>query len=286
MTANTNRAPDTGIHVKAGDPNHRPRPQHVPVRVKRQDGPDKPARWETFQVPYKPNLNIISVLQYIAANPVTTDNRQTTPPVWESNCLEEVCGACTMLVNGHVRQSCSTLVDEYLDAGVNEIELAPMTKFPVVRDLWTNRQRMFDNLKKIKGWVPIDGTHALGPGPKETQENQEFRYALSRCMTCGCCLEACPQFTLDNNFIGPQAIGQALYFNLHETGKNLKNDRLEALMGPGGITDCGNAQNCVKVCPKEVPLTEAIAYIGRQATVYAVKRFFMGGARRQHAAAE
>ena len=93
-------------------------------------------------------------------------------------------------------------------------------------------------------------------------------------MTCGCCLEACPQFQKDNDFIGPQAIAQAYYFNLHETGKEFKPDRLDALMGPGGITDCGNAQNCVKVCPKEIPLTDAIAQIGRQTTVRAFARFF------------
>jgi succinate dehydrogenase / fumarate reductase iron-sulfur subunit len=47
-------------------------------------------------------------------------------------------------------------------------------------------------------------------------------------------------------------------------------------MGPGGITDCGNAQNCVKVCPKDIPLSEAIAKIGRQTSVHAVRKFFTG----------
>ena len=42
------------------------------------------------------------------------------------------------------------------------------------------------------------------------------------------------------------------------------------------MNDCRNAQNCVKVCPKEIPLTESIATIGRQATVRGIKRFFGG----------
>jgi len=37
------------------------------------------------------------------------------PVAWECNCLEEVCGACTMLINGRVRQSCSALVDRLLE---------------------------------------------------------------------------------------------------------------------------------------------------------------------------
>ena len=253
-----------------------PKAETFDVRLKRQDGPDQPPYWETFEIPVDEVENIISVLQWIAAHPVTKDGKQTTAPAWDAGCLEEVCGSCTMNINGRVRQSCSALVKEYLEEGVRTLVIEPMSKFPVVRDLFVDRQRMFDNLIKVKGWVPIDGTYDLGAGPEESPEQQEERYALSRCMTCGCCLEACPQFQKDNDFIGPQAIAQALYFNEHETGKALKEERLEALMGPGGITDCGNAQNCVKVCPKEVPLTMAIGKIGRQTTVHAIKKFFTG----------
>jgi succinate dehydrogenase / fumarate reductase iron-sulfur subunit len=165
--------------------------QHITVRIKRQDRPQGSPYWQTFELPYRANANIISVLQQIAACPTTTDGSEVAPTVWECSCLEEVCGACTMIINGRVRQSCSCLVDELLEAGPT-ITLEPMSKFPVVRDLWVDRQRMFDNLKKIEGWVPIYGTHALGAGPREAPQKQELRFAYSRCMTCGCCLEACP----------------------------------------------------------------------------------------------
>jgi len=257
-----------------------PDSSRIHLRIRRQDGPDAPPYWELFSVDQKPNMNVISCLQAIAADPVTIEGRQVPPVVWDSNCLEEVCGACTMVMNGRVGQSCSTLVDQLLAGGTGTpgrpIVLEPMSKFPVVRDLWVDRQRMFSALLKLKAWVPIDGTHDLGPGPTEQPEQQGLRYALSRCMTCGCCLEACPQFLRDNDFIGAQAIAQGLLFNEHATGRRLGAHRLETLSSPGGVTDCGNAQNCVKVCPKDVPLTEAIARIGRQTTVHAVKKFFSG----------
>jgi succinate dehydrogenase / fumarate reductase, iron-sulfur subunit len=243
--------------------------------IKRQDGPGTAPYWDEFEVPYKPRLNVISCLQWIAENPVTTAGRTVTPVVWDCNCLEEVCGACTMLINGRVRQSCSALIDNLLEEG-ERIKLEPMSKFPVVRDLMVNRQRMFDTLLRIRGWVPIDGTHQTGPGPKENPEDQDVRYNLSRCMTCGCCLEACPQFTLDNSFIGAAGFSQARYFNMHQTGAVLAGERLTVLEGPGGISHCGNAQNCVRVCPKDIPLTESIGAIGRQTTVHAIKKFFTG----------
>jgi len=133
---------------------------------------------------------------------------------------------------------------------------------------------MFEALKRVKGWIPIDGTYDLGPGPRIAPELQEFMYALSQCITCGCCLEVCPQVSRDNDFIGAAAIGQSLLFNSHPTGAMHKDERLQILMEPGGIADCGNAQNCVQVCPKEIPLTHAIGEIGWQSTVKWVKDLF------------
>ncbi len=253
----------------------------VRVRVKRCDAPGKPSRWETFKVVPEPGANVISCLQQIALNPVTIDGTRTTPVVWDSGCLEEVCGACTMVINGSVRQSCSCLIDDHAPNEGDEIVLEPMSKFPVVRDLWVDRSRLFRSLQRVKAWVPIDGTYALGPGPKERPDDQETRYKLSECMSCGCCLEACPQFNLegdaeswDRSFVGAHAISQARLFNMHPTGAALASDRLEALMGPGGVSDCGNAQNCVRVCPKRIPLAESIAAIGRAATIHSLARFF------------
>jgi succinate dehydrogenase / fumarate reductase iron-sulfur subunit len=78
----------------------------------------------------------------------------------------------------------------------------------------------------------------------------------------------------DQGFIGAHAISQAMLFNAHPVGKNIADDRMEALTGVGGIAACGNAQNCVAVCPKEIPLTTSIARAGRAATVYSFRKFF------------
>jgi succinate dehydrogenase / fumarate reductase iron-sulfur subunit len=217
-------------------------------------------------------MNVISLLMEIQKKPVTADGRATTPVAWDSHCLEEVCGACTMVINGKVRQACSALVHQIAEP----ITLRPMTKFPVVRDLVVDRSRMFEDLKRIKGWIPIQGTYDLGPGPRMSPPEQEAAYPLSRCMTCGCCLEVCPQVNERSDFIGPAAISQARLFNAHPTGRSNAAERLEALMEPGGISECGNAQNCVRACPKEIPLTESIGVMGRQVTLHAL-RCLLGG---------
>jgi succinate dehydrogenase / fumarate reductase iron-sulfur subunit len=180
-----------------------------------------------------------------------------------------------MLINGKPRQACTALIDPLIkQSGSRTITLAPFSKFPLVRDLIVDRTRMFDNLKKVHGWIDVDGSYDRGPGPKVTPALQEVRYALSKCMTCGCCVEACPQAGADQKFIGPQIFGQVRLFNIHPLGSTQKDSRLLPLMEEGGIIDCGNAQNCQKVCPKEVPLLEAISAIGRDVNLKAFRDLF------------
>ena len=238
-------------------------PQFVDIRIRRREGPGKEAYWEEFRIPYRPNLNVISALMEIRKNPVTKEGKQTTPPVWDMNCLEQVCGICTMVINGRVRQSCSALIDQL----EQPVTLEPMRKFPNVRDLVVDRQQMFDHLKRVKAWIEIDGSYDLGPGPKMSQEEVMERYAYSRCMTCGCCLEACPQYE-DDQYIGPQAIAQVRLMNMHPTGKITRDERLSAITGDDGITNCGNAQNCVRVCPMSIPLTKAIYEENRETVIH------------------
>jgi succinate dehydrogenase / fumarate reductase iron-sulfur subunit len=247
------------------------RDKKVHLKVKRQDGPDAASYWQEFEIDWQPHMNVISALMEIRKRPVTRSGEKTTPVVWECVCLEEVCGSCTMVINGRVRQSCSAMIDVLAPNG-ETIALTPMTKFPVVRDLVVDRSRMFEDLKRVKAWVQLDGSHELGPGPRQSQDNQETAYPLSRCMTCGCCLEACPQINASSDFVGAAAINQVRLFNLHPSGKMHANDRLDAVMGEGGVEGCGKAQNCVEVCPKEIPLVDSISSVARDTT----KRMLLG----------
>lgn len=231
--------------------------------------------WEEFELESFPSANVISCLMEIQKNPINRKGEKVEPVVWEQGCLEEVCGSCSMLINGRPRQSCTALIEPILNQTKSEtITLAPFTKFPLIRDLIVDRSIMFDNLKKIHGWIEVDGAFDLGPGPPISPAKQEIMYVLSTCMTCGCCVEACPQVNARSKFVGPQIVSQVRLFNDHPVGQEFKAERLHEMMKEGGISDCGNAQNCVKVCPKNIPLTESIAAIGRDVTLQAIRDLF------------
>jgi succinate dehydrogenase / fumarate reductase iron-sulfur subunit len=244
----------------------------VIIRIKRQDGPDSRSYWEEFELTRKPGMNVTSSLMDIALNPVTREGKATKPVVYDSNCLEEVCGSCAMLINGRARMACSALIDQLEEP----ITVEPFKKFPVVRDLAVDRSVLFENLKAVKAWVPVDGTYDLGPGPRISPEEQDMAYPLERCISCCCCMEACPQFNEGTGFVGAATIAQVRLFNMHPTGKTLKRERLLALMGDGGIQECGYAQNCVEVCPKDIPLTNSISSVSRDVMKQAISDLFRG----------
>lgn len=238
--------------------------------ITRQDHPDEQPYEETFEIPYRENMNVISGLMEIRRNPVNANGEKTTPVYWDMGCLEEVCGACSMVINGTPRQSCTALVDQL----EQPVRLAPMTTFPVNRDLAVDRSRMFDSLKKVKAWVPIDGTYDLGPGPRMAESKRQWAYELSKCMTCGVCLEACPNVNSKSDFIGPAPLSQVRLFNSHPTGELNKSERLQTIMDEEGLMGCGNSQNCVQSCPKGIPLTTSIAALNRDTAIESFKSFF------------
>jgi len=240
------------------------------LNIKRQDSPDSASYWQEFEIPYLAHHNVISMLMEIRRNPITRQGKRVSAPVFQANCLEEVCGACTMVVNGRVRQACTALA-EHLP---NPCNIEPMSKFPLIRDLWVDRSKMFENLKRAHIWVPIDGSYDLGAGPRISSETQQFAYLFSRCMTCGCCLEACPQVNSHSKFMGPAVLGQVYLMSQHPTGAMHEDEHLEGVMGEGGVEDCGNAQNCVEVCPKDIPLTRSISEVGGEVMKQAIGDLF------------
>ena len=133
---------------------------------------------------------------------------------------------------------------------------------------------MFESLKRIHGWIEIDGSWDNPDAPLQNPYTAETTYEISHCMTCGCCLEACPNVGPQSDFIGPSPTVQTLLFNLHPLGKFDEPKRLEALMGKGGITSCGNSQNCEKACPKEIKLTKHLAQLNRDVNKQALRNIF------------
>ena len=195
----------------------------VKFEIKRQAHPDSPATWENFELEWRQGMNVISAMMEIAANPVTSEGKPTTPITYDSNCLEEICGSCAMRINGKARMACSALVAENLE---QPIKVEPLSKFPLVRILQVDRCVLRE--PDAREGVGSGRRHLrprLRPARLSSQQEQPM-YPLSNCISCTCSMEVCPQFNEDTNFVGAATIAQVKLFNNHPTGKVFKEERL------------------------------------------------------------
>jgi len=126
-----------------------------------------------------------------------------------------------------------------VDALTHPITLEPLSKFPVIKDLMVDRIALLENLKVDPHRRHLSG----GSRSKDARTRPLLAYELSRCMSCGCCMKACPKFNECSTFMGAAIVAQVRLFNTQPTGEMNKEERLDALVGPGGGTGCSNAQN-------------------------------------------
>jgi succinate dehydrogenase / fumarate reductase iron-sulfur subunit len=229
----------------------------ITLRVQRQASPTSAPRWEGFSLPWRPDLSVAACLADLrdrarAADPDAA--AVSTPPVEWTECQGRCTGACAMRINGAARPACTARVDEL---GADVITLEPLAKFVTIRDLVVDREPMILNIERLRlGAANASATAAAS--------STDPALSIARCTQCGLCLEACPQVNERSDYLGPAPIVHTLFFNSHPSGRAGARERLAAIMGRGGIADCGNAQNCVEICPERIPLTEALGTLARQ----------------------
>lgn len=213
-------------------------------------------------------MTVIDALRTIRKNPVTLEGRAVAPVVWEDRCLGQNCGSCTLVINGRVGLGCRVLVAD-LD---RPVRLEPLSQFRVIRDLVVDREAVEAVHQRLKAWMSVEGYGATAVPPKRPDD--EPANQLADCTGCLACLEACPQYGRDNDFVGALGISLVYRFSRHPNGRPLHSQRMTELMKSGGVTDCDNAKNCVAVCPVKMPLATAIGRMKREAMVEGIRRVF------------
>jgi len=246
---------------------------NILFKTKRQDDPSDLPYWEKFYLPYEPGLTIIGALSKISEDPVAVDGNSTVPIRHETSCGEGICGSCTMVINGKVRQACRTKVEDLN----TPITIEPLSKFPVVRDLVVDRTRMFDAIEMFSCWNDVDCENMMLLDYNIISTKEVDRVAnYIGCMMCGACLEACPQINSRSPYVGAFVFSQAMALNLVPSGLDKGGARISASMHRGGLADCGASGNCFEVCPAGIDLPAAISEFGYIAGRYSLRSFLRG----------
>lgn len=172
------------------------------------------------------------------------------------SCGEGVCGSDGMNVNGSNVLACVTPLK-----GLREpVEIRPLPRLAVIRDLVVDMSQFFHHYRSIKPYLIA---HDPEPEVERTQSprQREQLDGSYECVLCGCCSTACPSFWWNpEKFRGPAALLQAWRF-LADSRDQATAQRLEELEGPYRLFRCHSIMNCTAVCPKGLNPTRAIGRI-------------------------
>lgn len=127
----------------------------IKVQIKRQEKQNTAPYIQHFLYEGDGKLTVADFLAELNRRDplLTAEGLPASRITYESGCHEKKCGACAMLVNGLPQLACSV----FLTCAVQKngsLTLAPLSKFPVIRDLKVDRATTFEILKKCRfGWI-------------------------------------------------------------------------------------------------------------------------------------
>lgn len=221
------------------------------VRVKRQDDANSAPYWQSFSLETGKNETVAQVLEKLNYTDDLFDicGNHARRIRWECSCMQKVCGACAMVINGVPALACNTFLR---DLKGEELVLEPLSKFPTISDLIVDRSIIMDNLKKAEMYV--------GEFGKADPKHYEDLYQIAKCLKCGLCLEVCPNYVKGENFFGALFANDS-YF-MFENSADRKTE-IKKSFGEHFAKGCSKSLSCSDICPMNLPTLSSISRMMR-----------------------
>jgi succinate dehydrogenase / fumarate reductase iron-sulfur subunit len=189
------------------------------------------------------------------------------PVAFDHDCREGICGACSMVIDGHPHgprrgtTACQLHMREYHDGAEITVEPWRASAFPVVKDLVVDRSA-FDRIQRAGGYISINTgaapeANGILIGKHEVDEAMDY----AACIGCGACVAACPNASA-MLFVASKVAHLALL----PQGQIERRDRVRKMveaMDSEGFGGCTNHGECSAHCPKLIPF-DAIALLNRE----------------------
>ena len=216
----------------------------------------KDPRFDTFEVPFTKGMTVLDALIY-------SRDHFDSSLTFRHSCRQAICGSDALFVNGKQRLGCKTqMVDlEW------PVRIEPLPHAEVVKDLVVDLEHFYDQMESVE---PYFQTNDLPDGEleeqRQTRENREKVKMSTRCIWCSAGMSSCNIAAGDNEYLGPAAINKAYRFAMDEReGEDMKEHRLNVIEQEHGVWRCQTQFSCTEVCPKDIPLTEHIQELKREA---------------------
>jgi succinate dehydrogenase / fumarate reductase iron-sulfur subunit len=236
----------------------------VTLHVWRQAGPDRPGRFERYEVPeVSEHMSFLEMLDVLNARLVEAGQ---DPIAFEHDCREGICGSCGMVINGDPHgpldriTACQLHMRTFRDGEEIWIEPWRARAFPIVKDLVVDR-RSLDRIIQAGGYISVRTGSAPDanavPVPKG---NADRAMDAAACIGCGACVAACP-----NGSAMLFAAAKVAHLALLPQGQPERHQRVLAMverMDEEGFGGCTNHGACEAACPKGISI-DFIALLNR-----------------------
>lgn len=222
----------------------------------------KQGKFSVYRVPRNKISTVLEGITYIIENLDPTLTARYA-------CRMEICGSCSMEINGKPRMACSTIAE---DLRSDRIKVEPLKHYPVIKDLVVDIEPFFDKYRSVKPYIireKEDYTEPLSQTPAQFKKYEQY----SMCIKCGLCMAACPIVGTNPDYLGPAPLTAVLRYNLDNRDQGRKY-RIEIADSEDGTVRCHFAGECTEVCPKDVDPSFAIQKLRWDGVKHSFKMIF------------
>lgn len=222
-----------------------------------QESADASGEFRVFAVEdVSPDSSLLETLDKLNDD---LEARGDQPVAFDSDCREGICGACSLVVNGHAhgkgsgKTSCQIYMREFSDGETITLEPWRADAFPLVRDLIVDRGA-FDRIIQAGGYVSVNtGAAPDANAIPVSKESADSAMDAAQCIGCGACVAACKNASA-MLFVS----AKVSHLGLLPQGQPERNQRVLAMvdqMDSEGFGNCTNEYECEAHCPKNISVT-------------------------------
>ncbi len=214
------------------------------VKIKRQKNKASAPYWQEFECSLTEKLSAASVIDFINDKLPGGDEKIA----WDCSCMQKLCGACAMVINGVPALACDTFIDPEKE---RTLVIEPLRKFPVICDLKVDRSSIYEHQKT----AGIFSAEVCDADPSEF----DYRYLASKCLKCGLCLEVCPNYAEGGKkHFGAVMLNEA--YVLSSVSKNRRNE-LKKAFAEHFAACCSGCMACREICPAGISSLASSSYM-------------------------
>ncbi|MFA9415502.1 succinate dehydrogenase/fumarate reductase iron-sulfur subunit [Natrinema sp. HArc-T2] len=214
-------------------------------------------RFDDFHVPFEKGMTVLDAVMYAR-------DEYDSSLTFRHSCRQAVCGSDAFFVNGKQRLGCKTQISDL----EQPIRIEPLPHQEVVKDLVVDMDHFYDQMHAVEPYFKSEDTPDASEleEQRQSRENREKVKMSTRCIWCASCMSSCNIAAGDNEYLGPAAINKAYKFAMDDREEaDIKEHRLRILEQEHGVWRCQTQFSCTEVCPKDIPLTEHIQELKREA---------------------